>query len=182
MAFSAENLKEAGSWGNFVGGQLFLMSDEDSTLETMLADSYLDDGAESLRVGDNVLMRGSDGNTLARIDSITSGVVVTTVVAPASQAAQSLSGAGAANITSLVTLHTSGAADVVTLADGNYVGHMKVITCVVDGGSTIITPATMLTLSTVTLVAAGDTAVLMWTGAGGWTTIGVAGTVFSVSA
>ena len=55
---------------------------------------------------------------------------------------QSLSGAGAVNVTDMFTsLTTSGAAQALTLANGT-VGQLKIISHVVDAGSAVLTPTT----------------------------------------
>lgn len=89
-------------------------------------------------------------------------------------ATQSLSGAGAVNLTSLLTsLTTSGVSQALTLADGS-VGQLKVITHTVDGGSAVLTPTTKIGFSTVTFAAVGDTVTLVYTSAG-WAIIGSRG-------
>jgi hypothetical protein len=88
--------------------------------------------------------------------------------------AQSLSGAGAVNITDAFTsLTTTGAAQALTLANGS-VGEVKVITHTVDGGSAVLTPTTKIGFSTITFTAVGDTAMLIYTSAG-WAIIGSKG-------
>ena len=87
---------------------------------------------------------------------------------------QSLSGAGAVDITNLVTsLTTTGAAQALTLADGA-VGEMKIIVHAVDGGSAVLTPTTKIGFSTITFTAVGDSATLIYTSAG-WAIIGSRG-------
>jgi hypothetical protein len=87
---------------------------------------------------------------------------------------QSLSGAGAVDITNAFTaLTTTGSAQALTLADGT-VGEIKVITHVVDGGSAVLTPTTPLGFATITFTAAGDSAMLVYTAAG-WAIIGSRG-------
>ena len=84
---------------------------------------------------------------------------------------QSLSGAGAVNLTTLVTsLTTTGSAQALTLADGT-VGQIKVIVHVVDGGSAVLTPTTGLGFTTMTFTSAGDSITLVYTAAG-WAIIG----------
>ena len=86
---------------------------------------------------------------------------------------QALSGAGAVDVTSAVTLVTStGAAEALTLADGTVVGQTKHIIHDVDGGSSVITPTTASGFSTATLTDVGDCVVLMWTATRGWVAIG----------
>lgn len=79
---------------------------------------------------------------------------------------QSLSGAGAVDITNAFTsLTTSGVSQALTLADG-VVGEMKVIVHAVDGGSAVLTPTTAIGFSTVTFAAVGDSVTLIYTSAG----------------
>jgi len=86
---------------------------------------------------------------------------------------QALSGAGAVDVTSAVTLVTStGAAEALTLADGTVVGQTKTIIHDVDGGSSVITPTTASGFTTATLTDVGDCVVLMWTATRGWVAIG----------
>ena len=79
---------------------------------------------------------------------------------------QSLSGAGAVDITNAFTsLTTSGLSQALTLADG-VVGEMKVIVHAVDGGSAVLTPTTKIGFSTITFAAVGDSVTLIYTSAG----------------
>ena len=88
--------------------------------------------------------------------------------------AQSLSGAGAVDITNAFTsLTTTGASQALTLADGS-VGEVKVIVHAVDGGSAVLTPTTKIGFSTITFTAVGDSAMLIYTSAG-WAVIGSKG-------
>lgn len=87
---------------------------------------------------------------------------------------QSLSGAGAVNITDAFTsLTTTGAAQALTLANGS-VGEIKVIVHTVDGGSAVLTPTTKIGFTTITFTAVGDAATLIYTSAG-WAVIGSKG-------
>ena len=84
---------------------------------------------------------------------------------------QALSGAGAVNLTTLVTsLTTTGAAQALTLANGT-AGQMKIITHTVDGGSAVLTPTTKIGFSTITFTAVGDAVTLVYTAAG-WAVVG----------
>ena len=75
---------------------------------------------------------------------------------------QALSGAGAANLTTSVTNCTStGAAQVVTLADGVQ-GQVKIASHIVDGGSVRVTPTNLDGGTYVTLDAVGDTVVFLF--------------------
>ena len=83
---------------------------------------------------------------------------------------QSLSGAGAVDLTNLVTeLTTAGGAAAVTLADGTTSGQIKIITMVVDGGGTAtVTPVTFASGTTLAFDAVAETATLVWNSAIGW--------------
>ena len=83
---------------------------------------------------------------------------------------QSLSGAGAVDLTNLVTeLTTAGGAAAVTLADGTTSGQIKIIYMVVDGGGTAtVTPATFASGTTLAFDAVAESATLVWNSAIGW--------------
>lgn len=84
---------------------------------------------------------------------------------------QALSGAGAVNVTDMLTsLTTTGAAQALTLANGT-VGQIKIISHVVDGGSAVLTPTTKIGFSTITFTAVGDGVTLIYTAAG-WAIVG----------
>lgn len=87
---------------------------------------------------------------------------------------QSLSGAGAVNLTNMMTsLTTTGASQALTLADGT-AGLIKIITHTVDGGSAVLTPTTKIGFSTITFTAVGDSVILVYTAAG-WAIVGSRG-------
>ena len=89
---------------------------------------------------------------------------------------QALSGAGAVNVTDMLTsLTTSGAAQALTLANGT-VGQIKVISHVVDGGSAVLTPTTKIGFTTITFTNVGDSATLIYT-VSGWAITGISGAV-----
>ena len=86
---------------------------------------------------------------------------------------QELSGAGAADITNLITELTTGAgAAAVTLADGTTSGQMKIIYMVVDGGGTAtVTPATFGSGTSIAFDAVGEAVTLVWNSAIGWVAV-----------
>jgi len=85
--------------------------------------------------------------------------------------AQALSGAGAVNITAYLTKYTStGASQALSLANGTQIGQMKRIWHVVDGGSGILTPTTLVGGTTITFTTANEFADLIWTSSG-WNAI-----------
>ena len=102
------------------------------------------------------------------------GAITGNVTGDIFSSVQSLSGAGAVNLTDMMTsLTTTGASQALTLADGT-VGQIKIITHTVDGGSAVLTPTTKIGFSTITFTAVGDTASLIYTSAG-WAIIGSRG-------
>ena len=81
---------------------------------------------------------------------------------------QALSGAGAANNTTLTTqLTTTGSNQAITLANGTN-GQIKIVTMVVDGGDAILTPATFANGTNITFGDVGDTVLLVYNNTGGW--------------
>jgi len=84
---------------------------------------------------------------------------------------QALSGAGAVNVTDMLTsLTTTGASQALTLANGT-LGQVKVVVHVVDGGSAVLTPTTKIGFSTITFTAVGDAVTMIYTTAG-WAIVG----------
>jgi len=89
---------------------------------------------------------------------------------------QALSGAGAVNITDMLTsLTTTGASQALTLANGT-VGQIKIISHIVDGGSAVLTPTTKIGFTTITFTAVGDSAMLIYTSVG-WDIVALNGAV-----
>ena len=92
---------------------------------------------------------------------------------------QALSGAGAADLTNLVTELTTGAgAAAVTLANGTTAGQIKIITMVVDGGGTAtVTPATFANGTNIAFADVNDTVMLVWANTIGWVLVSNSGAV-----
>ena len=86
---------------------------------------------------------------------------------------QSLSGAGAIDLTNLVTELTTGAgAAAVTLADGTTSGQIKIIHMVVDGGGTAtVTPTTFASGTTIAFDAVAEAVTLVWNSTIGWVAV-----------
>lgn len=104
------------------------------------------------------------------------GNVTGNLIGDVQASVQSLSGAGAVNVTDMFTsLTTTGAAQALTLANGT-AGQIKIISHVVDGGSAVLTPTTAIGFTTITFTAVGDSATLIYTAAG-WAIIGISGAV-----
>lgn len=99
----------------------------------------------------------------------------TTFPGPIVENTQSLSGAGAVNVTTGVTkLTTTGSSQALTMADGVN-GQLKSIVHEVDGGSAILTPTTKTGFSTITFTAVGDSATLVFVTTRGWMILAVNG-------
>lgn len=122
-------------------------------------------------------VRSENGFQSITINSTTGAVTVDAVFGPTIVGAtQSLSGAGAVNLTTLVTsLTTTGAAQALTLANG-VAGQIKMVVHAVDGGSAVLTPTTKIGFSTITFTNVGDAATLVYTSAG-WAIVGISGAV-----
>lgn len=120
-------------------------------------------------------VRSQNGFQTVSINSTTGAVTVTSSTGDATVlGTQSLSGAGAVDLTNTFTsLTTTGASQALTLANGT-VGQMKVIVHTVDGGSAVLTPTTMIGGTTITFTAVGDSATLVYTSAG-WAVVGYKG-------
>jgi hypothetical protein len=88
---------------------------------------------------------------------------------------QSLSGAGAVDLTNLVTELTTTGTDALTLADGTTSGQVKIINMIVDGGDGTLTPATFASGTTITFDAVAESATLVWNSTIGWVATSVQG-------
>lgn len=87
---------------------------------------------------------------------------------------QALSGAGAVNLTDMLTsLTTTGASQALTLANGTE-GLIKFIVHTVDGGSAVLTPTTKIGFTTITFTNVGDSVSMIYT-ATGWAVVGSKG-------
>ena len=88
---------------------------------------------------------------------------------------QSLSGAGAVDLTNLVTELTTTGANALTLADGTTSGQMKIVNMIVDGGDGTLTPTTFANGTTITFDAVAESVTLVWNSAIGWVATSVQG-------
>ena len=79
-------------------------------------------------------------------------------------AQQSLSGAGAINITTWCTKWTTTGVNAGTLIDGVVKGQIKKIQMIVDAGDGTLTPSNLVGGTTITFADAGDFAILCWNG------------------
>nr|BAR35792.1 hypothetical protein [uncultured Mediterranean phage uvMED] len=88
---------------------------------------------------------------------------------------QELSGAGAVDLTNLVTELTTTGANALTLANGTTSGQMKIVNMIVDGGDGTLTPTTFANGTTITFDAVGESVTLVWNSAIGWVATSVNG-------
>jgi hypothetical protein len=88
---------------------------------------------------------------------------------------QSLSGAGAVDLTNLITELTTTGANALTLADGTTSGQVKIVNMIVDGGDGTLTPVTFANGTTITFDAVAESATLVWNSTIGWVATSVQG-------
>ena len=88
---------------------------------------------------------------------------------------QTLTGAGAVDLTNLVTELTTTGADALTLADGTTSGQVKIVNMIVDGGDGTLTPVTFANGTTITFDAVAESATLVWNSTIGWVATSVQG-------
>ena len=88
---------------------------------------------------------------------------------------QTLTGAGAVDLTNLVTELTTTGADALTLADGTTSGQVKIVNMIVDGGNGTLTPTTFANGTNITFDAVAESATLVWNSTIGWIATSVQG-------
>ena len=91
---------------------------------------------------------------------------------------QSLSGAGAVNLTDTVTELTTTGADALTLANG-VAGQVKIITMIVDGGDATLTPTTFHDGTSILFDDVGESVVLVYHNTIGWKAVSVSDATIS---
>ncbi|MEE8209082.1 MAG: hypothetical protein V3T88_09070 [Nitrosomonadaceae bacterium] len=169
MAFDSTGLTAMGGERQaFDKGKMFAYTTSDA-LATVRASGYFDDISSTLDSEYFIAVKASDGVSILALTRDSTGLILTT-----DTNIQALSGAGAVDVITGVTEVTStGAGDALTIADG-YIGQRKVVVHVVDGGSSVLTPANGLGYTTVTFTTAGEAVELVFL-AGGWAVIGIGG-------
>jgi hypothetical protein len=144
----------AGSNGNANGGALTLRGGAKNGAGTDGAMSIGATNTASIALGAAGISTTWTGNLLAAAAGLF-GI----------GSAQALSGAGAVDVTHIVTNYTStGGAQALTLADGTINGQIKFVHHTVDGGSGVLTPATAGNFATATFTNVHEWALFMWTG------------------
>ena len=116
--------------------------------------------------GPVVSQNGFVGDFTGNITGNVTGNITGNITGDVFASVQSLSGAGAVNVTDMFTsLTTTGASQALTLANGT-VGQIKIVSHVVDGGSAVLTPTTKIGFSTIVFTNVADTVMLIYTSAG----------------
>jgi hypothetical protein len=110
------------------------------------------------------------GSTTKKFSNIHSTAFTGGLVGTVKGTVQALSGAGAVNLTTLITQVTTTGAQALTLANGTN-GQIKIITMVADGGDGTLTPTTFANGSTITFNDVGDSVMLVYNTTGGWALI-----------
>lgn len=109
----------------------------------------------------------STSATLARTDGSNTFTGAQTFSGAIIGSVQSLSGAGAVDVTSGTTTITTTGANALTMADG-VVGQFKHIVMIVDGGDGTLTPTNLANYTTITFNDVGDSCVLQFLGTKWW--------------
>ena len=127
------------------------------------------DNTISTHVSNGNLELTTDGTGTIELQTATNVTGNLTVSGAFIGSRQTISGAGAINLTTLYTEITTTGTDAYSLANGT-VGQMKIITMVVDGGDATITPTTFANGTRVVMDAVHDSVTLIY-GASGWQVI-----------
>lgn len=143
---------------NGTADAIILDADADTSISSP-ADDQID---FEINGADDFTMTPNSFNVLA--GSCIAGPGATYVPFIPAAAAQSLSGAGAVNITTWLTKWTTTGSNAATLADSTCVGQIKKIQMIVDAGDGVLTPSNLASGTTITFADVGDYAILMWNG------------------
>ena len=129
-----------------------------------------------INVGGDVWTTGS---TITTGDIYADGNVYASGLLAHDGTPQSLSGAGAINATTTVTLLTTTGANALTIANGTIDGQMKYIVHIVDGGAGTLTGANLLGTNVV-FTNAGENATLIWIDSiSDWAVVGVSEDIYT---
>jgi len=158
-------------------GQVARVSGTSLGFGTVVAGGLATDSVTTVKIADaNVTQVKLANDAVGTAQIIDANVTHAKLAANISGLGQSLSGAGAINLTTPTTYYTStGGSQALTLADSTVVGQRKRIVHVVDGGSGVITAGGSLHLAnsvaTITFTNAREWAELEWNGSA-WVVIG----------
>lgn len=154
---TAENIK--------LGGNFVVYDSGADTLAAVLTAGYFNAAVNHLDVDDVIQVTHPSG--VENIKVTAKALASITVTSSAGVVEALPGGGGTTNVTDLITEVTSTGADVIVVPDGLYIGHRKIVSCIVDGGSVIVTPTTTTgAWGTVTLLSVADNTTLVWDGAG----------------
>lgn len=143
--------------------------------------------AISSGAAENLTINAKGTGTIGIGDVSTGAVTITpattvtgalTLTAALKSTPQLLTGAGAVNLTTLVTEIVSTGADALTLADGTN-GQVKILCMKTDGGDATLTPTTKTGYTTIVFNDAGDGCVLVFVTTVGWLVVGNNGCTIS---
>ena len=134
-------------------GDIYLK--DDGTNFAILSNSA---GNLEIKSGNTTALSMTGANVAAQGDLTVAGAFI--------GSRQTISGAGAINLTTLFTEITTTGADAYSLANGT-VGQVKIITMAVNGGDATITPTTFANGTSMTMDAVQDSVTLIY-GANGW--------------
>jgi hypothetical protein len=163
----ATNIVEVRGDGSSVEGQIILNCHANSHGQTIKPQPH------SAAVTNTMLLPDGANSTLVSevaTQTLTNKTLTSATLTGLFGSVQTLSGAGAVNLTDTVTEITSTGADPLTLANGT-VGQVKVITMIVDGGDATLTPTTFAGGSTITFNDAGDSVILVYNTTVGWVAV-----------
>jgi len=163
----ATNIVEVRGDGSSVEGQIILNCHANSHGQTIKPQPH------SAAVTNTMLLPDGANSTLVSevaTQTLTNKTLTSATLTGLFGSVQTLSGAGAVNLTDTVTEITSTGADALTLANGT-VGQVKVITMIVDGGDATLTPTTFAGGSTITFNDAGDSVILVYNTTVGWVAV-----------
>lgn len=177
MAFNRENLTAvANTLKSGVVPVLYVYFNEAN--DTVTTSGFFTDNR--LVVGDQIDVVASDytARVKYRVSAVSEGAA--TIVLLSTDAlvggVQTLTGAGAVDVTNAVTLVVTTGANALTLADG-VDGQVKKIVMKTDGGDGTLTPAHFGSGSTITFNDAGDSVTLLFVNAKWYVTSNVGATV-----
>lgn len=178
MAFKQ---RDFGGIGGFTrklrGGQIFQYVDIADTLAEMTTPGYFNRVASAFGAHDEIHLVGSEGPQVVRIVNASIPITVGHV---SGGGVQNITDSGVASLVTGVTLiTTTGAAQVITLADG-FFGQHKIFFVVSNSGATnsLITPANFADGTSLEFDGDFDTVGLVWLGSIGWKTMDLRAMIF----